>query len=114
MHTIASPRSRTDPPPCAPDCRHCPHPQRPFQGHLAFPRQALPPGPRPVPQIADTARIRGIPVEDVINNVMLADQPTKKFVNPDVSWRARSKTVVTGEAKRGAKRRSTILYEIVS
>ncbi|KAG2497863.1 hypothetical protein HYH03_004129 [Edaphochlamys debaryana] len=33
-------------------------------------------------QIADTARIRGIPVESVISDVMLLDQPTKKFVNP--------------------------------
>ncbi|KAG2427771.1 hypothetical protein HXX76_012096 [Chlamydomonas incerta] len=34
-------------------------------------------------QIADTARIRGIPVEAVIRDVMLADQPTKQFVQPD-------------------------------
>ncbi|GFR46660.1 hypothetical protein Agub_g8274 [Astrephomene gubernaculifera] len=34
-------------------------------------------------QIADTARIRGVPVESVIRDVMLADQPTKKFVRPE-------------------------------
>eukprot|EP00798_Chlamydomonas_sp_ICE-L_P006281 gene6281-2912_t len=34
-------------------------------------------------QIADTARVRGIPEESVINDVLLADQPTKKFVKPE-------------------------------
>ncbi|EFJ43262.1 hypothetical protein VOLCADRAFT_106906 [Volvox carteri f. nagariensis] len=34
-------------------------------------------------QIADTARIRGIPVESVIRDVLLADQPSKKFVKPE-------------------------------
>lgn len=33
-------------------------------------------------QIADTARVRGIPEESVINDVLLKDQPTKKFVDP--------------------------------
>lgn len=32
-------------------------------------------------QIQDTARARGIPEEDVINNVMLAAQPTKAFTS---------------------------------
>ena len=36
-------------------------------------------------QIADTARVRGIPQEAVINDVLLADQPTKQFVDPKVS-----------------------------
>lgn len=31
-------------------------------------------------QLADTARVRGISEEDVIKNVMLLNQPTKKFV----------------------------------
>lgn len=34
-------------------------------------------------QIQDTARIRGIPVDKVISDVMLADQPTKKFIAPE-------------------------------
>lgn len=34
-------------------------------------------------QINDTARIRGIPVESVINDVLLADQPTKQFVKTE-------------------------------
>lgn len=33
-------------------------------------------------QIKDTARVRGIPEESVINDVLLADQPTKQFVQP--------------------------------
>jgi 3-hydroxybutyrate dehydrogenase len=33
-------------------------------------------------QIDDTARVRNIPRESVINDVLLADQPTKQFVNP--------------------------------
>ncbi|GLC55973.1 hypothetical protein PLESTB_001050600 [Pleodorina starrii] len=37
-------------------------------------------------QIADTARIRGIPVESVIRDVLLADQPSKKFVRPEVRF----------------------------
>lgn len=31
-------------------------------------------------QLEDTARVRGIPKEKVISDVLLADQPTKKFV----------------------------------
>jgi 3-hydroxybutyrate dehydrogenase len=34
-------------------------------------------------QIADTAKARGISKEDVVNKVMLAAQPTKKFVQID-------------------------------
>lgn len=34
-------------------------------------------------QIEDTARVRGIPVDKVITDVMLADQPTRQFVRPD-------------------------------
>ena len=34
-------------------------------------------------QIDDTARVRGIPRESVINDVLLADQPTKQFVKPE-------------------------------
>ncbi|MEW5299827.1 MAG: hypothetical protein WDW38_010838 [Sanguina aurantia] len=34
-------------------------------------------------QVIATAKVRGIPVEKVISDVMLADQPTKKFVNPE-------------------------------
>ncbi|KAG1667132.1 hypothetical protein FOA52_004127 [Chlamydomonas sp. UWO 241] len=33
-------------------------------------------------QIDDTARVRGIPRESVINDVLLLDQPTKRFVDP--------------------------------
>ena len=32
-------------------------------------------------QIDDTAKIRGIPREDVIQTVMLVDQPTRRFVD---------------------------------
>ena len=35
-------------------------------------------------QIEDTARVRGIPRESVVNDVLLADQPTKQFVDPKV------------------------------
>ena len=31
-------------------------------------------------QIADTARVRGIPEDRVVEDVLLADQPTKRFV----------------------------------
>lgn len=34
-------------------------------------------------QLEDTARTRGIPKEEVIQNVLLADQPTKQFVQPE-------------------------------
>ena len=34
-------------------------------------------------QIADTAKARGIPEEDVVKTVMLANQPTKEFVKID-------------------------------
>jgi len=33
-------------------------------------------------QIDDTARVRGIPRDRVVEDVLLADQPTKKFVDP--------------------------------
>ena len=33
-------------------------------------------------QLADQARARSMPVEQVISDVLLADQPTKKFVDP--------------------------------
>lgn len=33
-------------------------------------------------QLADTAKARGIPEEDVVENVLLVDQPTKQFVQP--------------------------------
>lgn len=33
-------------------------------------------------QLQDTAKVRGMPVEKVITDVMLADQPTKQFVDP--------------------------------
>lgn len=34
-------------------------------------------------QLEATAKARGIPKEEVIKNVLLADQPTKQFVKPD-------------------------------
>jgi 3-hydroxybutyrate dehydrogenase len=34
-------------------------------------------------QLADTAKARGISEEEVINKVLLADQPTKQFVKPE-------------------------------
>lgn len=34
-------------------------------------------------QLADTAKARGMAVEEVVEKVMLADQPTKRFVEPD-------------------------------
>lgn len=34
-------------------------------------------------QLKDTAKARGIPEEEVINTVLLADQPTKQFVKPE-------------------------------
>lgn len=34
-------------------------------------------------QIADTARARGIPEDRVVEDVLLADQPTKRFVTVD-------------------------------
>ncbi|KAL3138520.1 hypothetical protein ABBQ32_006304 [Trebouxia sp. C0010 RCD-2024] len=34
-------------------------------------------------QLKDTAKARGIPEEKVINDVLLADQPSKKFVRPE-------------------------------
>jgi 3-hydroxybutyrate dehydrogenase len=34
-------------------------------------------------QVADTARVRGITEEEVVRDVMLAAQPTKKFIQID-------------------------------
>lgn len=34
-------------------------------------------------QVEDTARVRGIPIESVVRDVMLADQPSKQFVKPE-------------------------------
>ncbi len=34
-------------------------------------------------QVADTARVRGISEEEVVRDVMLAAQPTKKFIRID-------------------------------
>ena len=34
-------------------------------------------------QLEDTARVRGMSVEEVVEKVMLADQPTKAFVKPE-------------------------------
>jgi 3-hydroxybutyrate dehydrogenase len=34
-------------------------------------------------QLKDTAKARGIPEEEVIDKVLLADQPTKQFVKPE-------------------------------
>jgi 3-hydroxybutyrate dehydrogenase len=34
-------------------------------------------------QLQDTARIRGMTVEQVVEKVLLADQPTKQFVKPE-------------------------------
>ena len=34
-------------------------------------------------QLADTAKARGMAVEDVVERVMLADQPTRRFVDVD-------------------------------
>lgn len=34
-------------------------------------------------QLADTARVRGMTVEQVVEKVLLADQPTKQFVKPE-------------------------------
>lgn len=54
------------------------------------PLTSLPPPPTHTPgyvltdlirnQIADTARVRGIPEDRVVEDVLLADQPTKRFV----------------------------------
>jgi 3-hydroxybutyrate dehydrogenase len=34
-------------------------------------------------QLQDTARVRGMTVEQVVEKVLLADQPTKQFVKPE-------------------------------
>lgn len=34
-------------------------------------------------QLEDTARVRGMSVEQVVEKVLLADQPTKAFVKPE-------------------------------